>query len=257
MNFSAHFPVVPTSAPTMLLPSPNITTNTPMMPPSPTQDPVAASAEQVRAQMALLAAAASPPQRRRLPRLPEAATAILKDFFFTKTRYPTTTQKDDLVAQIRAQFEGFEWYDRETLSRWFSGQRGLHGNGKDAGEGKAKAKGRSHRKIKSDMILYPSLTKQSLSSLHVLLSETPDPAPAIIHIWADRLEATYKDVKCWIRLRKVQLGSESSAGDGGIKTKDEGDVEMTLGGGQAQGQGQGITILPLLPPFLLAALILH
>jgi hypothetical protein len=152
------------------------------MPPSPV-DPVDASVGQVRAQMASLAAAASPSHpRRRLPRLPEAATTILKstfpftspsfvcvhvclnhpvfplspstDFFFTKTRYPTTAQKDDLVAEIRAQFEGFEWYDRECLSRWFSGQRGLHGNRKEAGEGKAKAKAkeRSHQKIKSDMI---------------------------------------------------------------------------------------------------------
>jgi hypothetical protein len=59
-----------------------------MMPPSPNQDPVAASAEQVRAQMALLAAAASPPSlpRRRLPRLPEAATAILKGIHFVRYR---------------------------------------------------------------------------------------------------------------------------------------------------------------------------
>jgi len=76
------------------------------------------------------------------------------DFFFTKTRYPTAAQKDDLVTEIRAQFEGFEAYDRECLGRWFSGQRGLHGNGKmkvEDGE-EDKGKRRPHKKIKSDMI---------------------------------------------------------------------------------------------------------
>jgi hypothetical protein len=78
------------------------------------------------------------------------------DFFFTKSRYPTTAQKDELVAQIRAQFEGFEAYDRDCLGRWFAGQRVVHGNGKakvEPGEGKGKGPGKkSHHKIKSDMI---------------------------------------------------------------------------------------------------------
>jgi len=143
------------------------------MPPSPV-DPVAASAEQVRAQMASLAAAASPSHpRRRLPRLPEAATTILKvrshlsfvcvhvflnhpvfplspstDFFFTKTRYPTTAQKDDLVAEIRAQFEGSSGMTESVFPDGFRVSGGCMGMGKRPGRGRRRRRGGRSRRLR-------------------------------------------------------------------------------------------------------------
>ena len=44
------------------------------------------------------------------------------DFYSNVSRYPSQTQKDELVAYIR-QFPGFEDYSRERLAAWFKKKR--------------------------------------------------------------------------------------------------------------------------------------
>ncbi|KAI0688296.1 hypothetical protein BC835DRAFT_316073 [Cytidiella melzeri] len=142
------------------------------------------------------------PSKRRT--LPEAAKAILSNYYASVSENPNLDERKELLPQIIS-IPGAEWYTLVHIKKWFASRKCNRFGAKRHESRHRDEEEQSRVSIsETDKILWPSLTASKIDKLAILLRETPKPSVTHLQVWGRSLDAQLSHLQNWVELNQAQ-----------------------------------------------------
>ncbi|KAK7472327.1 hypothetical protein VKT23_000446 [Stygiomarasmius scandens] len=154
--------------------------------------------------------------RKRVKRITEEGTKIMREAFEQGIERPSRDQKRDLLARITA-LPGCGEYKMPSLEGWFSRQR----DQKDKARAKDILRTGSSGSVPVNVAevpqlpnpnsRYPSIKPSLFAALETMLSINPEPNDDLIIAWATVTNSTQEDILRWVRDKQTARNLPSIA----------------------------------------------